>query len=193
MIISEELNQRRRAIYFALLNYLSAKNAVAASQMWLDEFSHRPIFELQPFISKIYEVFETKVSRKDIQQSIIKLLVIDGEQIPENALMDEQSSKSLKDKELQTSHIVFSNLLNSWLQEIDNIDHYAFNGVKNYISHNISNFDVDIEEMINIKRWLNRQEKVILINGMPIKDLKKCFMWFTWVLVSLLGLLKRIR
>lgn len=175
MIVTKELNQRRRAIYYALLDYFPPTSAEAASQMWLDEFSHRPIFELQPFISKIYDVFDTKVSRKDIQQSIIKLLVNDGDQIPENDLIDTQSSQSLKDKELQTSHIVFSDLLTSWLVQVDNINHQAFIGVKNYILNNVSNFEVDIEEMFNIKRWLSQQEKVILMNNMSLNDLKKMF------------------
>ena len=105
---AEDINLKKRAIYFALLNYLDPDMAAAATNIWLSEFSHKPAFELQTFITRITAEFGITVSRKEIQQAIIKMLLSSNNELKKENYPEKDSVTEIKTTILPPSHIVFS-------------------------------------------------------------------------------------
>ena len=172
---AEDINQKKRAIYFALLNYLDPNKAATAADIWFNEFSHKPAFELQTFISRITAEFNMMISRKDIQQAIIKMLLTKNNELEKENYPVKNSSSEIKTTILQPSHIVFSLLITRWLSEVFDINRNLSLSIKQYIYNNLIKLHLSFEEIMNIKRWLNTNDKTFYIKDLTPEQLKKMF------------------
>ena len=59
---NDDLNTKWHAIYIALSNYFNPDDAADATNIWLTEFSDKPIFELQAFITKMSNKYDLRFS-----------------------------------------------------------------------------------------------------------------------------------
>lgn len=169
----EELKRKKRAIYIALLNYLNPQQAGEATDIWLKEYSAKSAFELQSFISKITAEFDVVINRKDVQLSIIKMLLNDsaGSQADNYEYLD----KAIYAAELQPAHIIFISLIEQWLREVDLISNDLTLNIKRYISANLLKLDLSFDEMMKIKTWLNTSKNNIYIKYLNVEQMKKIF------------------
>ena len=172
---SEDINQKKRAINLALLNYLDPNKAATAADIWLNEFSHKPAFELQTYISRITSEFNIMISRKDIQHSIIKMLLTDNNELKKDNYAIKNSSTEIKTTILQPSHIVFSLLITRWLNEVYDINRNLSLSIKQYIYNNLIKLHLSFDEILNIKRWLNANDKTFYIKNLSNEQMKKIF------------------
>jgi len=170
-----ELNHKKRAIHIALLTYLNPKQATDAIEIWLNEFSHNSVFELQSFITRITKEFNVSFSRKEIQQTIIKMLLNETHDVEQENVEVKDLSSAKEATELKPSHIIFSLLISQWLNEINTQNPSHALKIKRYIANNLIKMDLSFDEMMNIKRWLSSSNKNIYIKDLDIKQMKSLF------------------
>jgi len=175
MLQTEELNHKKHAIYIALLSYLNPEQARHAIEIWLNEFSDKSVYELQSFITRITNEFSVRISRKDVQQTIIKMLLNDTNELQHSNIDLESLPSKKKSTELQPSQIIFSLLITRWLNEINLLNSDTALKIKRYISSNLENIEVSFDEMMNIKTWLNSGNKNIYMKDLEIIQMKSLF------------------
>jgi len=175
MLQVEELNHKKHAIYIALLSYLNPEQARNAIEIWLNEFSDKSVYELQSFITRITNEFSVHISRKDVQQTIIKMLLNDTNQLQKSTIDIASLPTKKKSTELKPPEIIFSLLITRWLNEINLLNADTALKIKRYISNNLENIDVSFDEMMHIKTWLNSSDKNIYMKDLEISQMKSIF------------------
>lgn len=171
----EALQHNRRAIYIALLSYLNPEQARQATDIWAKDFSNKSAFQLQPFITRIVNEFEVLFSRKEIQQSIIKMLLNEPDELQYEQVKNVRFSSDVQSVTLESSHIIFSLLITQWLDEVTCINaEHAFN-IKQYIYSNLMKMDLSFNEIIDLKRWFSSVENNSYIKNLDKMQLKKIF------------------
>ena len=175
MKYAEELKNKKQAIYVALLNYLSPDKAANAIAIWGNEFSDKPAFELQSFITRVTSEFNVDINRKDLHQSIIKLL-LNNSSIPQrdDYLVESMSLDTAKNT-LQPAHTIFALLITQWLDEIYSINRSLEFNVKQYIFSNLEKLPISFDEILNIKRWFNSNDQPSYIKALTEEHMKKIF------------------
>jgi hypothetical protein len=169
----EDLKRKKRAIYIALLNYLNPEQAGEATDIWLNEYSDKSAFELQSFISKITAEFNVTINRKEVQLSIVKMLLNDTSD--SNSDNYEYLGKETYAADLQASHIIFLSLITQWLKEVDLINANQTLNIKRYIATNLLKLELSFDEVMKIKTWLNTYKNNIYIKNLSFEQMKKIF------------------
>ncbi len=171
----EDLSHKKRAIYIALLNYLNPKQAGQATDIWIKEYSNKSAFELQSYITRITRELSVKINRKDIQQSIIKMLLNDSPDSNDKKDEHEYLAKETPATEAQLPHIVFSSFMMQWLSEVEKINADLSLSIKRYISNNLIKLELNFDDMIKIKTWLNTKGNNLYIKDLTIEQMEKIF------------------
>jgi len=170
---SEDIYKKWHAIYVALLNYFDPDDAAEETNVWLNEFSDKPTFELNPFITKISNSYNLKISRKEIQQSMVKFLLMDKNEFASQSTSGfDINSKISFDKD-KVAHVVFIKLIKQWLIEANEINMDMAAGIRQFIYDSLTSANMNYEDVVKIKRWINTNDKNSYIEGFDIKQLRQ--------------------
>jgi hypothetical protein len=172
---ANEIKTKWHAIYIALLNYFNPDDAADAANIWLNKFSDKPAFELQGFITEISNKYNLSVSRKEIQQSIIKLLLMDKNEFQAENMTDSAITSKISSAKNQPVHIIFTKLILLWLYEVNVINPSAAASIRQYMYDSLANIEEGFDQVINLKRWINSQGSTSYIEHLNIEQLRKIF------------------
>jgi len=172
---ADEVKTKWHAIYIALLNYFNPDDAADAANIWLNEFSEKPVFELQAFITKISNEYNLSVSRKEIQKSMIKMLLMDKSELLAQNVTNTTVIDKINNAKHQPVHIIFTKLILLWLYEVNVINPSAAANIRQYIYDSLANVEENFDQVINIKRWLNSKGSVSYIEHINIGQLRQIF------------------
>jgi len=169
----EDINKKWKAIYIALLNYFDPDDAAEATNVWLNEFSDKPTFELNPFITKISNKYNLKISRKEIQQSMVKFLLMDKNEFISQDTSNFDISSKIKFENDKVAHVVFVKLIKQWLNEANEINKDMAAGIRQFIYDSLTSIGMNYDDIIKIKRWINTKGRDDCIQDFDIKELRQ--------------------
>ena len=170
----DELSRRRRAIYTALLNCYDESNATLGVELWNREFSNKPLFALQPYISRLFEVIDIEVSRAELQRYILSALSLDNNSLEHDPLAQSTDASS----EIAASeiiHDVFRQMMSRIVAGLKK--EYPIAEPKIKISL-IDRMDIDglsRENLQNIKVWLSGDADLALAGTLTLSQMQKLF------------------
>jgi hypothetical protein len=111
---------RRRAIFHGLCEVMPMSSAQSAVEIWQTEYSDKPVYALQPFISRIRSAFSIDVPRNIIQRALINALSLDASELPKDPLANKAIDKPYLKPSAETD-LVFTQLMR---QILINAEHH---------------------------------------------------------------------
>ena len=168
----ETVTIRRRAIYHGLCSLLPKQYALAAVKVWQTEFSDKPVYALQPYITRLSDEFNVEAPRNLIQRTLINALSTDVSQLPEDPLSREDIEKPYLIASADTVS-VFSSLLSSFLRIADIHDQTVALNIRNELNQGIRELHIPSRYFDQLASMLLEPEKNTLIEGLTIEQMKE--------------------
>jgi len=125
----EMITYRRRAIYFGVCELLPQEIALKAVKIWQSEFSDKPVYALQPFITRLGSEFNFDIPRNVIQRTLINALNVDISELPPDPLSNEDIDRPYLVATRETAR-VFSQLISAAIRIADSQDTTATLNIK---------------------------------------------------------------
>jgi hypothetical protein len=132
----EMVTKRRRAIYFGLCDMLPPEVALKGVKIWQSEFSDKPVYALQPFITRLGSEFDFDTPRNVIQRTLINALNVDISELPPDPLKNEDIDRPYLVATGETAR-VFSQLITNAIRMADSQDTTATLNIKNAFSKGV--------------------------------------------------------
>jgi hypothetical protein len=168
----ETITLRRRAVFKGLSALLPEKIALTAIKIWQAEFSDKPVYALQPYITRLSEEFELKVARNEIQREIINALSLDPNKLPPDPLTNDDIEKPYLIASEATAK-VFSKLLTSFLHGADAHDQTVMLNIRHGISEGIREIQIPSKQYDQLNSMLLKPDDSILLDGLTVDQMKK--------------------
>jgi hypothetical protein len=182
LALTDEMKRRRKAIYNGLNACLQQDDAMKATEIWLSEFSTKPLYALQPFLSRIIEELNINVPRGNIQQHILASLLNESDHqldvtksLP--ALEPEEKMRRPSQK-ANASHKVFTYFMDYFLAALFKSDAASELSIKVYVFDNAHKIGISGENMDKVKKWLSENGQVSLISELTTKQMQTLFHLF---------------
>lgn len=168
----ETITLRRRAIYQGLCSILSEKKALAAIKIWQAEFSDKPVYALQQYITRLGEEFELQISRNEIQRTLINALGLNPVELPADPLTNDDIEKPYLIASEVTA-IVFSNLLSSFLHNANIHDQNVALNIRHGVTEGITKLHIAAKKNEQLQSMLLEPSKDIILDGCTVDQMKK--------------------
>ncbi len=182
----DELSRRRRAIYTALLNCYDKNNAIAGVELWHREFSNKPLFALQPYISRLLEIIDIQVSRAEIKRYIISALAMDNSGLEQDPLAnDSDAFKEVTADEI--THDVFTHLMNALGDGLKNHFPDAELKIKIILLQKMGSTGLSNENMEHMSAWLTGDRNLQLQTTLTLIQMQRIFHYLYLVCCEELG------
>ncbi len=180
--LTDEMSRRRKAIYNGLNACLDQDDAIKATEIWMQEFSSKPLYALQPFLSRIIEALDIDVPRGAIQQHILNSLLNEsGHQldVPTSAHPAEFEQEMRKpSQKANASHKVFTHFMDYFLAALFKSDSASELSIKVYVFDNAHRTGISGENMDKVKKWLSENGQVSLISELTLQQMQALFHLF---------------
>ncbi len=115
--MSEDLENRRRAIYTGLEPYLSREMLERALAHWEEHYTRAPRFALQRFVQEICELADLRDRRSDLHLSLVRAMNMPVESLPDGAPVRTQST--IPEAATPAQDRAFEALLHRFLRQLD--------------------------------------------------------------------------
>jgi hypothetical protein len=115
--MSEDWQNRRRAVYTGLHPYLSEEMLIRALEHWEQHYAEAPRFALQRFVHEICQLADLRERRSDIHLNLVQAM-----NMPADALLDDSPVRGqVHDPDAATAdqYRAFEQLLNCFLDQLD--------------------------------------------------------------------------
>jgi hypothetical protein len=180
--LTDEMSRRRKAIYNGLNACLNQDDAIKATEIWMQEFSSKPLYALQPFLSRIIEALDIDVQRSAIQQHILNSLLNEsGHQldVPTSAQPAEFEQEVRRPlQKANASHKVFTYFMDYFLAALFKSDSASELSIKVYVFDNAHRTGISGENMDKVKKWLSENGQVSLISELTLQQMQALFHLF---------------
>lgn len=180
--LTDEMSRRRKAIYNGLNACLNQDDAIKATEIWMQEFSSKPLYALQPFLSRIIEALDINVQRSAIQQHILNSLLNEsGHQldVPTSAQPAEFEQEMRRPlQKANASHKVFTYFMDYFLAALFKSDSASELSIKVYVFDNAHQTGISGENMDKVKKWLSENGQVSLISELTLQQMQTLFHLF---------------
>lgn len=180
--LTDEMARRRKAIYNGLCACLQQEEAIKATEIWMQEFSTKPLYALQPFLSRIIEGLNINVPRGTIQQKILNSLLNETttqEDPPKRTKLPEFKKENKKTPaEVNASHKVFTYFIDYFLAALFKSDSASELPIKIYVFDNAHSIGVSGQSLDRMKQWLSENGQVSLISEMTKEQMQGLFHLF---------------
>lgn len=180
--LTDEISRRRKAIYNGMSACLQQNDAIKATEIWLQEFSNKPLYALQPFLSRIIEELNISIPRSAIQQQILKSLLNESDQqvdVPQSINLPEFTHEnSIVPKTVNASHKVFTHFMDYFLAALFKYDSASELSIKVYVFDNSHRIGVNGNDLDKVKQWLTDNGQVTLIRQMSLQQMQGLFHLF---------------
>ena len=115
--MSQDLHNRRRAIYTGLHPYLSRDMLKRALEHWEEHYSRSPRFALQRFVHEICQLADLHQRRSDIYLNLVQAMNMPADSLLDDAIVNRDNNPADKatSKQLRT----FDQLLERFLEQLD--------------------------------------------------------------------------
>ena len=168
----ETIALRRRAIYQGLCSLLPEKSALVAIKIWQAEFSDKPVYALQPYITRLSEEFDIKHARNEIQRTLINALSLDAAQLPADPLSNADIEKPYLIAS-ETTAKVFSTLLDKFLHSADVHDQTVLLNIRHGVSEGISKLQIPSKQNDQLNTMMLNPGKAMTLDGLTVEQMKK--------------------
>lgn len=162
---------RRRAIYHGLCALLPKKAALTAIKIWQAEFSDKPVYALQSYITRLGAEFKFEASRNLIQRTLINALSLDASELPADPLSNEDIEKPYLIASGDAAR-VFTQLLSNFLHIADIHDQTVVLNIRNGLSEGIKELDIPSSYFDHLISMLLEPEEKILLEGLTVEQMK---------------------
>ncbi len=180
--LTDEMSRRRKSIYNGLNACLNKNDAIKATEIWMLEFSSKPLYALQPFLSRIIEELNITVARGAIQQHILKSLLNESDQqveVPQKTNLPEfKQEKQSTPQKANASHKVFTYFMDYFLASILKSDPASELSIKVYVFDNAHRIGISGQNMDKVKKWLSDNGQVSLISELTTEQMQILFHMF---------------
>jgi len=180
--LTDEMARRRKAIYNGLRACLQQDDAVKATDIWMQEFSTKPLYALQPFLSRIIEELNISVARGNIQQHILSSLLNESSQqadVPHRGNLPEfKQEKQRAPQQVNASHKVFTYFMDYFLAALFKSDSASELSIKVYVFDNAHEVGISGKNLDKVKKWLSENGQVSLISEMTVQQMQGLFHLF---------------
>lgn len=180
--LTDEMSRRRKAIYNGLSACLQQEDAIKATEIWLHEFSTKPLYALQPFLSRIIDELSINVPRGRIQQHVLNSLLNDSDQqseVPESENLPEvKQHKQSEPRKINASHKVFTYFMDYFLAALFKSDASSELSIKVYVFDNAHRIGISGQNMDKVKKWLSENAQVSLISELTTQQMQILFHLF---------------
>lgn len=180
--LTDEMSRRRKAIYNGLNACLNQDDAIKATEIWMQEFSSKPLYALQPFLSRIIEELNIDVPRGNIQQHILNSLLNDSDhqsEVPKSVSPSEFKQKMRSpSQKANASHKVFTYFMDYFLAALFKSDSASELSIKVYVFDNAHRIGISGENMDKVKKWLSENGQVSLISELTLQQMQTLFHLF---------------
>lgn len=172
---SSELSRRRRAIYAGLLSCLDPHRAVEGTRLWNAEFSNTPLYAVQSFLTRLYEVLDIDIPRAELQRKILQSLVKELKDLPEDPLASFSNTYTPPSTQTEASHKVFTYFMDYLLAGIAKTQSGTELTIKVYILDHAHRAGIQGEALNNVKQWLTESGQPTLIRSLELKQMRQLF------------------
>lgn len=173
-IRSQEISRRRRAIYLALEKVLDKDLALQGTSIWQLEFSDKPVYALQPFISRLYAEFDLDVSRVQMQRSLLNALSADNSQLPPDPLAGAATGKETTPR-LEVPQKVFTHFMEYFMAGITQMNPSALLSIKTYMFDQVHKVGISGKTLNNFRQWLSESGQAFLIQNLDLAQMQGIF------------------
>ena len=180
--LTDEMSRRRKAIYNGLNACLPQDDALKATEIWAYEFSEKPLYALQPFLSRIIEELNINVPRGRIQQHILNSLLNESDQqsdVPEGVRrrgLNQERQGALQ--KANASHKVFTYFMDYVLAALFKSDPASELSIKVYVFDNAHRTGISGQNLDKVKKWLSENAQVSLISELTTQQMQTLFHLF---------------
>lgn len=183
--ISNNIAQRRRAIYMGLKQYLEGDDLLNAMCIWQQQYAHLPKFAITNFVRRITDQTSLSNNRAAVHLSLTSSLMLADDNLGEDPLPGmrrylgdrlgtakaeailggaESDSDTTQESVEQTDRIrVFEQLLGHFLNRIAELDSYAVRAVKTRLLQSVPDIVSDDETLTALNSWLQGQNSYLQI------------------------------
>lgn len=167
----EMVTNRRRAIYFGLCEMLPPEVALKAVKIWQSEFSDKPVYALQPFITRLGSEFNFDIPRNVIQRTLINALNVDISELPPDPLKNEDIDRPYLIATRETAR-VFSMLVTSAIRIAESQDATTNLNIKNAFSEGIKSLGFRPQYHDQLMSLFLAPVKEVLIEDLTVAQLQ---------------------
>lgn len=181
-----ELSRRRRAIYTALLKCYDIKHAVLGVELWHREFSNKPLFALQPYITRLFEIIDKEVSRAELQRYIISALSMDNNSLEQDPFAyDSDAFKEVTASDI--AHDAFIHLMDHLVTGFKNNYPEAELKIKVSLLEKIYTTELSRENLEKMKLWLSGNGQLTLDRTLTLTQMQRIFHYLYLISCEELG------
>lgn len=168
----EIVSYRRRGIYYGLCALLPKKTALTAVKIWQSEFSDKPVYALQPFITRLGKEFDIDIPRNMIQRTLINALNMEVSQLPPDPLGNEDIDRPYLVASKETLR-VFSHLLSAVISIADNHDTTSVLNIRNGFSESLKQLDTRPQLHDQLMLIFSEPGKDMLIGDLSVNQMQE--------------------
>lgn len=175
---NEQLDRRRRAIFIALRECMDDDQAIKGTQIWLDDFSNKPLYALQPFMTRVFSEFNLAISRAVLQKQLLASLMRAEDDMPELSRQNNRNASANKKVMLPNAHFVFTFLMDYLQDEVRKYDPDKELSIKINVFDNTHKIGITGKVFDNIKQWLSGNGQVDLIEQLTMQQMQSLFHYY---------------
>jgi hypothetical protein len=174
-VLSDELSRRRRAIYAGLKQCLVDSAAIQGTRLWNNEFSDKPLYALQPFLTRLFEDLNIELSRAELQQKLLSALMLKPHELPDDPLKPSQQTGNIAFGIMPNAHKVFTCFMDNLLAKLFKVSPDTELSIKVFIFDNAHKVGIKGQALNNIKNWLSNSAQVALIEDLDMPQMQGLF------------------
>lgn len=167
----EMITLRRRAIFHGLCEIMPRNEAQKAVGIWQTDFSDKPVYALQPFISRITTGFGLDVPRNIIQRALINALSLNEADLPEDPL----SNTAIETTYLRASRetdIVFTSLFLKLLSSTENQNVGVILNIRTELVEQVKRMSIKRDVQEKLITTIHEPQTENLISGLSVEQMK---------------------
>jgi hypothetical protein len=167
----EIITLRRRAIYHGLREIMPQNEALKAVEIWQTDFSDKPVYALQPFITRVTAGFGLDVPRNIIQRALINALSLNVADLPDDPL----SNKIIETPYLRASRetdIVFTTLFLKLLSSTENQNVGVILNIRTKLVEQIKRMSIKRDLQEKLIATIHEPHTKNSISGLSVEQMK---------------------
>ncbi len=167
----EMITLRRRAIFKGLCEIMPGSQAQKAVEIWQADFSDKPVYALQPFITRVSSDFGLDVPRNMVQRALINALSLNVAELPDDPLSD----RIIKTPHLRASpetDIVFNTLLTELLSSTENQNVAVILNIRTSLTEQIKRMSIKRELQDSLIEYIHEPKSYKPPSGLSVEQMK---------------------
>ena len=167
----EMITLRRRAIFHGLCEIMPRNEAQKAVEIWQADFSDKPVYALQPFISRLSSEFGLDVPRNIVQRALINALSLNVADLPDDPLSD-RAIETPYLKASRETDIVFTMLLSDLLSSTESQNVGVILNIRTALTEQIKRMPIKRTLQDELIATIHEPHTENPITGLSVEDMK---------------------